>query len=110
MNIEPLARNFVLLAEKDKHVDHALNLQSRLRGDLRRHTFFLTNDSHMGFTFNPEAGDIIVLFPGAKLPMLLRPFGDYYHLVAPAYIRGIMKGEAWPKDLNSEDLQLFTLV
>jgi len=110
LSLDSLARSFVLLAGKDKRADDALKIQAHLRGSLRRHTFFLTKDNHMGFAFNPEPGDVIVLFAGAKLPMLLRTFGDCYHLVAPAYISGIMEGEAWPNDLKPEDLQLFTLV
>jgi hypothetical protein len=41
-----------------------------------------------------EAGDVIVIFPGARFPYVLRKCDDGSHvLVGEAYVHGIMDGE-----------------
>jgi hypothetical protein len=40
-----------------------------------------------------EVDDVLVVFPGAPRPSVLRPCKDVYQLVGQAYIHGIMSGE-----------------
>ncbi|KAE8454201.1 hypothetical protein EG329_005126 [Mollisiaceae sp. DMI_Dod_QoI] len=54
-----------------------------------------------------EAGDCISVLAGGYLPFVLRPMGDYYRLVGPCYVHGIMNGETWPEDEN--DLESFSI-
>jgi hypothetical protein len=41
-----------------------------------------------------EAGDIICISFGGKMPFCLRPWGCYYLLVGECYVHGLMGGEA----------------
>ncbi|KAK3998035.1 heterokaryon incompatibility protein-domain-containing protein [Cladorrhinum sp. PSN332] len=49
-----------------------------------------------------DVGDKVVLLEGGRVPVILRPRGD--DLIGPmefigeAYVRGVMKGEAWEED------------
>ena len=53
-----------------------------------------------------EPDDVVVIFAGAGMPHVLRD-GEFYHL-GPAYVRGLMHGEAWQ---NPEpELTTFTLI
>ena len=47
------------------------------------HTLFLTDLDMMGFgTGSPQDGDLVVLFFGAQVPLVVRPQGDeYYSLI-----------------------------
>lgn len=40
-----------------------------------------------------QAGDIVVIFKGAKLLYVLRATGNQYLLVGEAYVQGIMYGD-----------------
>lgn len=56
-------------------------------------------------------GDSIVLLEGAEHPVVLRQKRDKWLFVGPAYVVGIMDGEAWPDDDNGlQDLQDFVLL
>ena len=55
--------------------------------------------------------DIIVLLEGTDAPVVLRRKDNKWLFVGPAYVSGIMDGEAWPEgDDNGIRLQDFTLV
>jgi hypothetical protein len=59
-------------------------------------TFLLTRDGYMGTCPRwAEAGDSVVLIAGLKVPFIVRKAGEYYRLIGPAYIEGIMHGERW---------------
>ena len=45
-----------------------------------------------------EAGDSIVLLEGAAWPVVLRRKGEKWNLISPAFVTGIMDGEAWSDD------------
>ena len=50
--------------------------------------FYLTYKEFMGFgTYNAEVGDIVAVFPGSQVPMLLRKreHEDHYTLVGETY-------------------------
>ena len=71
--------------------------------------FFATSAGYMGSAFHTiQEGDTVAVFAGARHPMIIRPVEEYYHLVGPAYIHGIMYGEAWPEDEST--LRKFTLI
>jgi hypothetical protein len=53
-------------------------------------------------TSNP-GGDVIALLRGGQTPFVLRLIGDYYELVGPCYVLGIMDGEAFPEDPREQD-------
>jgi hypothetical protein len=53
----------------------------------------------LGTSFHSvEAGDSIVLFEGAEWPVVLRQIGKKWLLIGPAFITGIMDGEAWSEE------------
>jgi hypothetical protein len=54
-----------------------------------------------------EEGDVIVVFPGARFPYMLRKCDDgMYLLVGEAYVHGIMDGELATKDCVTEEFVL----
>ena len=54
-----------------------------------------------------ENGDLIVIFPGAKFPYVLRRFDDgKCILVGEAFVHGIMYGEFMSKDPEIEEFVL----
>lgn len=60
-------------------------------------SFVITDKGYIGFA--PEEstkGDLVALFPGGKVPYVLRPKADdCYVFLGDAYIHGIMDGEAF---------------
>jgi hypothetical protein len=59
-------------------------------------TFLVTRDGYMGTCPRwAEAGDLVVLIAGLKLPFVVRKAGEHYKLIGPAYIEGIMDSERW---------------
>jgi hypothetical protein len=62
--------------------------------------FFLTDAGHHGVAARGvQEGDQIVVLEGFTLAMVSRPAGNgYFEMIAPAFVVGIMDGEAWPKD------------
>lgn len=51
-----------------------------------------------------EAGDVVCVLLGCKVPYCLRPVGSRYLLVGECYFHGLMKGEAMEK-LDQNELQ-----
>jgi Heterokaryon incompatibility protein (HET) len=59
------------------------------------HRVFVTRAGRIGL--GPHKllkGDHIVLLYGADMPFVLRPINGHFRLIGPAYVHGIMKGEA----------------
>lgn len=58
---------------------------------------FLTNEKgYEGISPGPvQAGDLIVLMSGLRVPMVLRGVGEGYQVIGMAEVKGIMDGEAW---------------
>lgn len=53
-----------------------------------------TDGHYMGvFPGSTQHGDLVAVLLGSKLPYVLRPCGNNYLLVGPAYVYGIMNGE-----------------
>jgi hypothetical protein len=68
---------------------------------LDRKKLFETRDGRLGIASRSiEIGDSIVLLQGCNLPMVIRPAGNKWKLVAPAYLPadGIMDGKLWKPD------------
>jgi hypothetical protein len=72
--------------------------------------FFITENKYFGIgPGDLQAGDRIVIFAGATMPMVLRPYGENFRLVGPALVYGIMNGEAWPEN-HKDGVKIFSLV
>jgi hypothetical protein len=52
----------------------------------------------------------IALLAGCDVPVILHRKGDKYEFVCPAYVDGIMQGEAWPPSTTFDDLDTIILV
>ncbi|KAI1139702.1 heterokaryon incompatibility protein-domain-containing protein [Hypoxylon sp. FL0543] len=66
-------------------------------------TFFKTDSGAFGAGAHTiMSGDKVGLVAGVTIPMVVRHvYEDTYRVVSPAYVCGIMQGEAWPKDPNN---------
>jgi len=72
----------------------------------------LLNETLPGTGFHTAmAGDAIVLLEGADDPVMLRKKDDKWLFIGPAFVLGIMKGEAWLDDDGTvQDLEDFVLI
>ena len=63
-----------------------------------------TSSGYLGWIpEDSKAGDVVVLFQYAPYPFVLRKRPDgFYTLIGDAYIQGVMDGEAWPEDNETE--------
>ncbi|KAE8444096.1 hypothetical protein EG329_000878 [Mollisiaceae sp. DMI_Dod_QoI] len=64
-------------------------------------TLFRTNlTNRLGMApLSIREGDQIALLAGLELPMVIRPLANgHYRMIAPAYICGIMEGQAWNEE------------
>jgi hypothetical protein len=48
---------------------------------------------------NAKVGDVVAVFTGGLIPIILRPESGHYTFVGDAYVHGIMDGEAM-QDVN----------
>ncbi|RYP83369.1 hypothetical protein DL769_001393 [Monosporascus sp. CRB-8-3] len=88
--------------------DKVLWIQERINC-LANYALFILDSGYLGLAYhNCQAGDRVVLLAGLDCPVLLRPEGDAFRIVAPAHIHGAMHGEMWPED--ESELQQITLV
>jgi len=81
--------------------------------DHRDKDFFLTDKGNMGTAFHGlNAGDTIAVWKGCPSPMIVRKAEIdgrvFYRFHGPAYVDGIMNGEAWIKE--EDDLHAFELI
>ncbi|CAG8979924.1 hypothetical protein HYALB_00013580 [Hymenoscyphus albidus] len=72
---------------------------------LREMKFFISSLGYMGTCpGKPQIGDTICIFPGSKMPLLLRKTRkkeNQYTLIGPCFVWGLMDGEAFrDKDLS----------
>lgn len=80
---------------------HSSILHAGLCHRLDRKKLFQTRDSRLGIASRSiKSGDSIVLLQGCNLPMVVRPEGTKWKLIAPAYLPadGIMEGNLWKPD------------
>jgi hypothetical protein len=60
-----------------------------------RRQLFVTLEGNMGLgPLSMQADDLVVILRGGEIPFVLRKIGDFYHFKGPAYVHGIMDGEA----------------
>ncbi|RYC58489.1 hypothetical protein CHU98_g7710 [Xylaria longipes] len=73
-------------------------------------TIFRTKSGRLGMAPHPiRSGDEIKIFAGGRFPMIVRPSNsrDTFRLISPAYVDGIMEGQAWLQE--GHDLQKFVI-
>lgn len=68
---------------------------------IQHHTarnYFTTKIGYMGLCpWHTVVGDIICLFPGAQVPLVIRQIADKYQLVGECYLHDVMDGTLWSK-------------
>jgi hypothetical protein len=68
-----------------------LKAHSVILNSVEDRTFFITSSGHVGMAYLVvNEKDLVVMITGADVPMIVRPAGSYYQLIAPAYIHGMM--------------------
>lgn len=66
-----------------------------LHQESRDSTMFNTSSGNIGICPRiTQRGDVVAVVRGCRVPVLLREQGKYFRLVGPAYVSGIMQGEA----------------
>jgi hypothetical protein len=70
--------------------------------------FFLTKRGDMGLADGTiKEGDLVAMICYMEMPLILRPDGDSYRLIAHAYLHGMMSGEeTMPDEYEVEDITL----
>lgn len=77
---------------------------------LANFVLFLTSCGHIGITTGDiENGDKVALLAGSDHPVVLRRNGNTWRCIESSYVHGIMDGEAWPADKNTDQLDVFLL-
>ena len=82
-------------------IKHTPILRANLCRRLDRKKLFQTRNGRFGIASKSiKSGDSIVLLQGCNLPMIVRPEGNKWRLIAPAYLSadGIMDGKLWKPD------------
>ncbi|CZR66339.1 uncharacterized protein PAC_16240 [Phialocephala subalpina] len=86
------------------HTPEILDLINQFSANLADKTLILAQLDSFGKTFlgtsirATVARDCIVLLRGAEWPIVLRQSGRKWRLVGPAFVNGIMDGEAWSNE------------
>ena len=81
----------------------------RCRAIAGKRIFFVTSKGYIGrVPPSTQILDKVVVLSGLRIPLCLREVGEQYVVVGPAYVHGIMEGEAWPED--EARLQQITLI
>jgi hypothetical protein len=98
-------------------ISELLDFTVHLSGNIGDRTLILVHDNLLHATLPGTAfhqamvDDSVVLLEGSDDPVVLRPVGDKWTFVGPAFIIGLMDGEAWPDDDDIvEGLQDFILI
>lgn len=70
---------------------------------------FTTKRGYVG-AVHPLArkGDAVAIFPGIRMPAVLRKAGDMWHVIGEAYVHGVMDGEAL-KGMDAAQMTEFTI-
>lgn len=94
-----------------------LDFTAHLSGNMGNRALILVHDTLLDATLPGTAfhmvivDDSIVLLEGANYPVVLRRKGDKWSFVGPAFVVGIMDGEAWlDEDGAVQGLQDFVLI
>jgi len=74
--------------------DVASMIQARVVQDTKGRVAFLTTRGHVGsIPRTARKDDVVVYFPGGRMPYVLRPWGTHFEAVGPCYVVGAMNGE-----------------
>jgi hypothetical protein len=99
------------------HTSGILDLINQFSANLADKTLMLTyinsiSKTALGTSFHSAAtGDSVVLLEGADYPIVLRETGTKWRFIGPAFVTGIMDGEAWSDESGQvDDIRHFTLV
>jgi hypothetical protein len=94
-----------------------LDFTAHISGNIGDRTLILVHDNLLEATLPGTAfhqamvNDSVALLEGSDDPVVLRPMGDKWTFVGPAFVVGLMDGEAWPDEDNIvEGLQDFILI
>ena len=72
-----------------------VTFSSKLATTLDRR-FFRTTKGYIGMGPRPlQKGDVVALFKGGMVPLVIRSLEDKWELVGDCYVHGIMHGEAY---------------
>jgi hypothetical protein len=78
---------------------------------MNNHILFVTSSKNFGVCKGEiTEGDVVVLVAGCSSPLVIRPNIANFSLVGDAYIYGIMKGEIWPENIITEQLDSIILI
>lgn len=57
---------------------------------------FRTKDGWIGLASGAiQAGDMVGIFQGASVPVIVRPSGSDWVVVGDSYVHGVMEGQEW---------------
>nr|RBR00959.1 hypothetical protein FVER53263_20340 [Fusarium verticillioides] len=81
------------------------------RRNIKDTCLFQTTTGYFGLgPLMVESSDLICVFPGVRLPMILRPKGNRFQLVGTCYVYGLMDGEAVGDDVQAWEASLSDFV
>jgi hypothetical protein len=70
--------------------------EGRVR-DARR--FFVSKNGKFGWVpLRAKVGDLVCVFRGMRIPVIMRPRGDRWEFIGACYVHGLMDGEIWELD------------
>lgn len=70
--------------------------EGRVR-DSRR--FFVSENGRFGWVpLRTKVGDLVCVFRGMRIPVIMRPQGDRWEFIGACYVHGWMDGEVWDLD------------
>lgn len=61
--------------------------------------FFVSENGRFGWVpLRTEVGDLVCVFRGMRIPVIMRPQGDRWEVIGACYVHGCMDGEVWDLD------------
>jgi hypothetical protein len=88
-NFNPRTKSENLIPDAFYAIDYAFGMAQGGR------KFMITEHGRMGLVArHAKEGDVVAVLTGGRVPMILRPSGDFFTVVGDAYVHGIMDGEA----------------
>ena len=85
-----------MLRGQDMAMNRSDAFLRRLTISTRNRKMIRTKGRYLGLApAGAKEGDMIAVLKGGRVPLILRPCGSMYRVVGDAYVRGIMKGEAF---------------
>lgn len=90
--------------EELQHDELEYLYRSRSHENSQGSTIFSTANGYIGIgPHSLEHGDVVVVVRGSRMPLVLRQEAVHFRLVGPAYVSGIMQGEAVTGGSHSEN-------